>query len=53
MWRSINHRNTIENVINGNKTELFKDKNGFTDSKVLTNNNVRIYRYCTTALGKI
>ena len=45
--------NAIENAINGNKAELFKDKNGFTASKVLAKNNVRIYRYCTTALGKI
>ena len=43
----------IEEVINGNKVEFFKDKNGFTASKALANNNVNIYRYCTTALGKV
>ena len=45
--------NDIDEAINGNKAELFKDMNGFTASKVLANNNVRIYRYCTTALGKV
>ena len=45
--------NDIDETINGNKSELFKDKNGFTASKVLANNDVRIYRYCTTALGKV
>ena len=46
-------RNNIDEAINGNKAELFKDTNGFTASKVLANNDVRIYRYCTTALGKV
>ena len=45
--------NDIDETINGNKAELFKDTNGFTASKVLANNDVRIYRYCTTALGKV
>ena len=35
------------------EAELFKDTNGFTASKVLAKNDVRIYRYCTTALGKV
>ena len=46
-------RNNIDEAINGNKAELFKDKNRFTASIVLANNDVRIYRYCTTALGKV
>ena len=46
-------RNNIDEAINGNKAELFKDTNGFYASKVLDNNDVRIYRYCTTALGKV
>ena len=46
-------RNDIDESINGNKAELFKDNNGFTASKVLANNDVRIYRYCTTASGKV
>ena len=45
--------NNIDETINGNKAKLFKDTNGFTASKVLANNDVRIYRYCTTALGKV
>ena len=46
-------RNDTDEAINGNKAELFKDTHGFTASKVLANNDVRIYRYCTTALGKV
>ena len=46
-------RNDIDEAINGNKAELFKDTNGFTASKVLANNDVRIYRYCSTASGKV
>ena len=46
-------RNNIDEAINGNQAELFKDTNVFTASNVLANNDVRIYRYCTTALGKV
>ena len=43
--------NNIEKKINGNKAELFKDKSGFIASRVIANNKVKIYRYCTTAVG--
>ena len=32
---------------------VLKGNFGVTASKVLANNDVRIYRYCTTALGKV